>query len=105
MSSLKHERYQEIIRDLAARFLSMESNRTSLITVTQVRAAEQSNAATIFFTVFPENQEAAALDFAKRKRAEFRDFVKDNARLMKIPFFDFEIDRGEKARQKIDAVK
>jgi len=44
------------------------------------------------------------LDFAKRKRAEFRDFAKKNIRAGRIPFFDFEIDAGEKHRQKIDAI-
>jgi ribosome-binding factor A len=103
MSTFKKERFEEILRDHAARFLSTESNRTSMITVTRVSSNDKGNLATIFITVFPENQEDAALDFLKRKRSDFRAFVKYNARLMKIPFFDFEIDRGEKARQKIDA--
>jgi ribosome-binding factor A len=103
MSTYKQERFEEILKHLAAEFLSKESNRKSLITVTRVVTNDRGNNATIFFTVFPENQEEAALDFIKRQRSEFRAYVKYNARLMKIPFFDFEIDRGEKARQKIDA--
>ncbi len=101
--SFKQERFEEILRDNAARFLAQESNRTSMITVTRVTATEKADLATVFITVFPENQEEAVLDFVKRKRSDFRAFVKYNARLMRIPFFDFEIDRGEKARQKIDA--
>jgi ribosome-binding factor A len=100
----KQDRFQEIVRDLAARFLSRESNRTSLITVTDVRANEKGTMVNILFTVLPENQENAALDFAKRQRGNFRQFVKDEGNLMRIPFFDFDIDRGEKSRQKIDAV-
>ncbi len=103
MSTFKQERFEEILRDCAARFLSIESNRKSMITVTRVETNDRGGTATIFFTVFPEEQEAAVLDFVKRKRSEFREFVKGNARLMKIPFFDFEIDKGEKARYKIDA--
>lgn len=104
MSSFKQGRFEEILRDLAARFLSRESNRTSLITVTKIETNDQASTATIFFTVLPESQEAAALDFVKRQRGNFREFVKENARLMRIPFFDFEIDKGEKSRQKIDAL-
>jgi ribosome-binding factor A len=101
--SFKKERYEEILRDHAARFFSQESNRTSMITITRVSANDVGNMAHVYFTVFPENQEDAALDFVKRKATEFRAFVKYNARLMKVPFFNFDIDRGEKARQKIDA--
>lgn len=100
--SFKKERFEEILKHLSAEYLSRESNRTSMITVTRVSTNDKGNLATIYFTVLPENQEEAALDFLKRKRSDFRAYVKYNARLMKIPFFDFEIDRGEKARQKID---
>lgn len=103
-SSIKQGRFEEIIRDLAARFLSLESNRTSLITVTKIETNQQGSTATVFFTVLPENQEEAALDFAKRQRGQFREFVKEHGRLMRIPFFDFAIDHGEKSRQKIDAL-
>lgn len=104
MEQKKHDRFEEIIRDLASRFLSLHSNRTSLITVTKIEASEKASAVTIYFTVFPENQENAALDFARRQRSEFREYIKENARLMRIPHVDFAIDFGEKARQKIDAL-
>lgn len=104
MSENKKIRAEKIIRDLAANFLTMESNRKSLITVTRVEIRGGGKTANIFFTVLPENQEKAAIDFAKRKRSDFREFVKSNSRLMIIPFFDFEIDKGEKARQKIDGL-
>ncbi|MFA6095841.1 MAG: ribosome-binding factor A [Candidatus Paceibacterota bacterium] len=104
MQAKKHDRFEEIVRDLASRFLSLESNRTSLITVTKVEANERATHTTIYITAFPENQEQAALDFARRQRSAFRDYVKEHSRLMRIPMFDFKIDMGEKARQKIDAL-
>ncbi|MDO8579766.1 MAG: ribosome-binding factor A [bacterium] len=104
MKTQRKDRFNEVIRDLSARFLSMESNRTSMITITKVASTDKGDRVTIYFTVYPENQEDAALDFAKRKRSDFRNFVRDNSRLSIIPFFEFEIDRGEKARQKIDAI-
>lgn len=104
MPSNKKERFEEILRDLAARFLARESNRTSLITVTRVETNDKGTMATILFTVLPESQEKAALDFVKRQRGEFREFVKENGGLMRIPFFDFDIDKGEKSRQNIDRI-
>ncbi len=90
------------LKELAAQFLQRESNRTSLITVTSIDLHSRSNIANIFVTVLPADKEKAALDFLKRMRGPFRDYVKDNARLRAIPTFDFEIDKGEKNRQKID---
>lgn len=100
----KHDRFVSIIKDLASRFLSMESNRTSLITVTNVEVTDKADRATILFTVLPIEKEKDALDFTKRQRSAFKEFVKENSRLMRIPFFDFEIDKGEKNRQKIDGL-
>ena len=42
------------------------------------------------------------IDFAKRKRGELRDYLKQNLNIKSIPFIDIEIDLGEKNRQKID---
>ncbi|HEU0081217.1 MAG TPA: ribosome-binding factor A [Candidatus Paceibacterota bacterium] len=104
MNTIKDERFDEIIRDMAARFIALESNRTSMITVTRVETKDRGALATVFLTVYPDSQEGAAIDFLKRQRSDFREYVKSHARLMRIPFFDFEIDKGEKARQKIDAI-
>ena len=101
---VRTEKIKDIIKTLGAQFLQMESNRTSLITVTDVLLSDDGKSAKILFSVFPENKEDAVLDFTKRKRSEFRQYVKDNSRLMRIPFFDFVIDIGEKNRQNIDRI-
>ncbi|MEY2664621.1 MAG: hypothetical protein RIT04_429 [Candidatus Parcubacteria bacterium] len=116
---IRDGRTRDVIRDLAATFIQNESNYTSMITVTDVTLSDQGKQATIFFTVLPvgaittggkndphsrENKEAAAVDFMKRKRAEFRQYVVEKSRLSRIPFFDFAIDIGEKNRQKIDEI-
>lgn len=100
----RDEKLKDMIKKVAAKFLNIESNRVSLMTVTNVLLTENGKRATIFFTVFPNDKEKAALDFVKRKRSEFRDFAGENIRVGRIPFFDFEIDTGEKHRQKIDAI-
>jgi ribosome-binding factor A len=98
----REEKVGNIIKKLASEFLSRESNRTSLITVTDVRMEDRERKAIVLFTVFPEPQAAIALAFAKRKRSEFREHVKKNTRIKIIPRVDFEIDKGEKFRQRID---
>jgi len=101
---MKDQKLKDLIKESAAEFLQRESNHISIITVTNISLSDKGNRAIIFFTVLPENKEKGALDFAKRKRAEFREFFKCKAKMRFLPFFDFEIDNGEKNRQRIDEI-
>ena len=96
------EKTKEEIHKLASKFVEAESNRNSLITITNVHLTKDFKKAIIFVTVFPESGEDKAVDFLKRQRSDFRHFVKKNSRIGRIPFFDFEIDKGEKSRQRIE---
>jgi len=102
--TLKESKLKEIIRTLAADFFSRESNRTSLITITDVELKSRNANATILFTVLPVDQEAAALDFTHRKLGELREYINDHSRMMRVPFLDVAIDEGEKNRQRIDVL-
>ena len=102
--STREERTKEILRDLGARFLLLNGSGASLLTVTKAELTRDGKRATIFFTVFPDKFEKTALEFAKRKRGEFKEFIKENSNLGRIPQMDFEIDMGEKNRQRIDAL-
>ncbi len=86
----------------AGTFLSLKSSHTSLITVTRADVSPDLRSATIYLSVLPEPQESAALDFAKRQRGPFREYLKGHARLKYVPTVDFLIDGGEKNRQRID---
>ncbi len=94
----------ELLKHLASQFLERESSRNALITVTDATISDDYKEARIFFTVFPDNREEAVLDFVKRKRSEFKHYVKQNSQMGRIPFFDFAIDLGEKNRQHIDEI-
>ncbi len=100
----KDEKKKELIRELAAEFFSRESNRTSLITVTGVELFSHGSRAKILFTVMPENQENAARDFMHRQLSDLREFIMIRARMMRVPFLEVSIDRGEKNRQKLDEI-
>ena len=102
MSSFRNEKLTELMRVLAAEFMQHESSGASLLTVTRVVVSDDGKYATIFFTALPADREATALEFAKRKRAEFKEFVKAKSRIRMVPFFDFAIDEGEKNRQRLD---
>lgn len=101
-SEYKEERIQHIIKELASEFLSRESNRQSLVTVTDVQFSKRSKQATILISVMPDHKSTAALDFAKRKRADLRAYIKEKSRLSILPFLDIELDLGEKNRQNVD---
>ena len=94
----------ELIRHLAGEFLKGEKAGSALITITDAKISDDYKEATVFFTVYPDNKEKAVLDFLKRKRSDFKHYVKEHATLGRIPFFDFAIDYGEKNRQKIDLI-
>ncbi len=100
--SNRQEKVANIIKELGAQFLNRENNHTSLITITSCTTSPDFKKATIFISVLPENKEKSALEFAKRKRPELRNFLKKNLQMKTIPFIDIMIDKGEKNRQKID---
>lgn len=98
----KDKKIEEVIKKAATQFLLVEASPASLLTVTHVSVSPKFEHATVFFTVFPDNKQESALEFAKRKRSEFKEFLRSETKLPRIPFVDFEIDFGEKNRQRID---
>jgi len=97
----RHEKVENLVQKLASEFIERESNRNSLITVTRVYIPSDLKRANILFTVLPEGQEENALNFLKRLRGEFKEYFKKHAKIGRIPFFDFELDKGEKIAQRI----
>lgn len=102
--SNRREKIEEQLRELSAQYLNSENNGSSLLTVTRVELTDNGKNATIFFTVFPESFEKTALEFAKRKRGEFKHLAIEKLRIGNVPSIDFEIDFGEKNRQRIDQI-
>ena len=102
--AFKAEKLTELLKHLAAEFMAKESSGAALLTITSASLSENKQRATIFFTVYPLAKEKALLDFAKRKRGEFRNFVSSHSRLGQLPFIDFALDEGEKRRQRFDEI-
>lgn len=102
MESRRQTQVSETIAHRAADFFARESNRQSLVTVTRADVSPDLKNVTIFISVMPESAEQDVLHFAKRNRTEFREYLKSHAVLKFLPNIDFEIDYGEKNRQRID---
>ena len=98
----RNEKVANFIKEMTAQFLGRVNDRTSLITVTNATCSSDLKRATVFITVLPEEKEKLALEFAKRKRGELREFLKKTMTTKNVPFIDIAIDLGEKHRQKID---
>lgn len=104
MAASRDDKLKELIRELAAEFFSRESNRQSLITVTGVEIYSRGSRAVILVTVMPEDQEETAIGFMHRQLTDFREHVMSRARLMRVPYFEVRIDKGEKNRQRLDEI-
>lgn len=82
--------------------MSRHSNRTSLITVTNVILSSDSKRANILLSVLPQKSERAAILFANRLRPEFTEFIKTHSRMRILPQITFAPDLGEQNRQRIE---
>jgi len=98
------ERMPKEIGRLAASFIEREAGTDPMISVTHAESGKTLKNVTIFVSVFPDSREAEALNFLKRKRGEFREFLKKNFGAKFLPFIDFEIDLGEKNRIRIEEI-
>lgn len=105
MASVRQQKISEEIRKFAGDFIAQEAGRGSLITPTRVDISPDLKNTTIYVSVFPEDKEEIALNFLKRKRTDFRTFVKDKGKFKSLPMVDFKIDLGEKNRLIVDKVK
>ncbi|HEY4504220.1 MAG TPA: ribosome-binding factor A [Candidatus Paceibacterota bacterium] len=102
MKERRKKKLTNLIRNLAARFLEEQSNRTSLISVTRVDMIKGTDEMLIYLSIFPNSNEKRAYDFVVRKEFEFRNFVAGNIKTKRLPRFIFKIDLGEKNRQRIE---
>jgi ribosome-binding factor A len=103
-TTFKDEKLKDQIRKWAAEFLQRESNGASLITVTDVLLGHEAKEATVLFTVLPEDKQEVALEFARRQLSDFRAYMTGKIKTGRMPYFHFDIDRGEKHRQRIDEI-
>lgn len=100
--SQRQDKMRELLRELAAQFFAREAGPRSLITVTDATISPDFKRATIYFTTIPTSEQESALEFARRKRTELREYIGTHAKLRALPVLEVRIDEGERNRQKID---
>jgi len=100
--AFRKEKITEQLQHLAGMFLAQESNNTSLITVTGAKLSDDLKHATILLSIYPVEKEVEALRFVKRKELDFRKYADTRLRAVRIPRITFDLDSGEKNRQRID---
>ena len=98
----RRERVEASVAQLAADFLARAGAVKALVTVTRVRMSDDYREATVFLSVLPVAMESEAVRSAKRARSDLREYMRKHSRLHPAPTVDFELDYGEKNRQRID---
>jgi ribosome-binding factor A len=98
----KDEKSASLISKFAAEYFCLESNQNSLMTIIKTEMSDRGRRALVFFTALPIEKETEALEFAKRRRNDFRQFVMAKKSFGFTPKVDFCIDEGEHNRQRID---
>jgi ribosome-binding factor A len=98
----RKEKLPEILKQLAAEFVEIESSGASLVTITGADISDNQRSVKILFTVLPEDKEKVVGEFLNRKRSDFLAFIEKKARIGRMPHIEFMLDVGEKNRQRID---
>lgn len=102
MASRRQTQIAESIAHMAADYFARESNRESLMTITHADVSPDLKNVIVFFSVLPAEYEEKVLHFARRQRTAFRNYLKSNGSFKFLPTVDFQLDYGEKNRQRID---
>ena len=95
------ESLEKEIKKFAALFISQESNRTSLITITRCEISSDGKRAVLYVSVLPNSAEAYVVDFLKRRQDDVRGYIKSHSRIGAVPWIRFIIDNGEKNRPRV----
>lgn len=80
----------------------MKNADNSIITITHIETSKDLKSAKIFISIFPEGEELAIMNLLKAKIKELREFIGSKIKMKFLPHLEFEVDKGEKERQKIE---
>jgi ribosome-binding factor A len=102
MSAARKDKIISMLKKITADFLKEVGNKEFLITVTGFEVSKDLKRAFVKISVYPETKEEDAINIIKNKRKELRNFAMSKTKMKMTPAFDFEVDKGEKNRQRID---
>jgi Ribosome-binding factor A len=104
MGSMRENKAESLIVELAAKYIAREAGRSTLITPLRADISPDRKNATIYVSVFPDADSDHALAFLKRHKDLFRNSLKRTTRLAILPYITFELDYGEKNRQHLEEI-
>jgi ribosome-binding factor A len=87
---------------LAATYIAREAGRKTLITPTRAMVSSDGSNATVYVSVFPDADAPHAMEFLARHAHDFRDYLRKESRIARLPRVRFEHDLGEMHRQHLD---
>jgi ribosome-binding factor A len=97
------EQINELLRSELAALITKEVYFPGcLITLTEVDCSTNLSQAKVYFTVLPENKEAAAIKILKRHNSLFTRFLNKKIKLFRIPRFIWLADEREKNARRIE---
>lgn len=94
-----------LIKKLAAEFVSRNiSLPGAVITASRVEIKAGFKEVKIFLSVWPEEKEKEAMYSIAEAENGFYEYMMKNFKIKYMPRFSFEIDKGERARRKIEEI-
>ena len=102
MAIPREEKLNTHLQKVLAEFLREELGVSPLVSVTRVEVARGLRSARVFITVYPEKDAGAVLAVLEKKHGALMRYLTAHTRIKYIPSVSFEIDLGEKNRQRIE---
>lgn len=102
MTASREEKLNAHLQKVLAEFLREEFGVSPLVAVTRVAVAHGLRSSLVFITVFPEKDAKRVLAALEKKHAALAKYLVLHTRMKYIPSVSFEIDLGEKNRQRIE---
>ncbi len=101
---VRDEKALSRLTELAAKYIAREAGRSTLITPMRTAISPDRKQASIYVSIFPDQEREHALKFLNRHADAFREFLKKEGRFAVLPFVKFEFDYGEENRQHLDTL-
>ena len=102
--SLRINKVNSLLRNLVSSFVGREFKSGTIITVTHVETSRDLRNAKVFVSIFPDSKSDDTLKLLEKKSRDLKKYVQPLLKMKFLPEFEFELDYGEKNRQKLEEI-
>lgn len=102
--SLRTDKVNSLLRNIVSSFIGREFKNGAIITVTHVDVINDLKKAKIFISIFPDNKSDEIMKLLQNKSWDLKKYAQPLLKMKFLPEFEFEIDYGEKNRQKLEEI-